>query len=477
VVDGIHDNKPGEMNRMFVPGNIVVIKIAEREYAVFAHLKQNSVRVKVGDKVARGATISLCGNSGNSSEPHLHFQMQNTPFFEDESSTKVSFEKLTVKRDGSSRNKKRLLARQRRSGQPKLKFMKTKEKQPTDGQWKRLYELAAELKKLAPWGWMDETQIFGVENPDTKQIGFVSPMGMLGEHLSLGVYLGAEGLYGFWDYQTEGHEADPLALLEIPQLQVSFENRESVEKRDREVMSRLGLKFRGRQSYPLFRSIRPGFLPWFVTADEAQMLIYAIEQTLQVAPRVRENTELLNEDDNSETENEIALVRVAEKRGGELVWRDEIRVIAPPNEMTFAVKLPTELIDELKSFPQAKNLVLEIALFRMPNPIGEKGKRPYFPKMLMLADARNGMILGFQLLQPKDTDAENYLEIVRSVFAALEELETRPQEIRVAADALFDLLKGSSQELNIKLRQTDELPAIEAAQREMFGFFGGDFPF
>lgn len=105
VVDGIHDNKPGEMNRMFVPGNIVVIKIAEREYAVFAHLKQNSVRMKVGDKVARGATIGLCGNSGNSSEPHLHFQMQNTPFFEDEASMKVFFEKLTVKRDGKAETK------------------------------------------------------------------------------------------------------------------------------------------------------------------------------------------------------------------------------------------------------------------------------------------------------------------------------------------------------------------------------------
>lgn len=105
VVDGIHDNKPGEMNRMFVPGNLVVIKHAENEYSLFAHFKQNSIRVKVGDKVTRGQTIGLCGNSGNSSEPHLHFQVQNTPFFEDEASMKVFFEKLTVKRDGKTETK------------------------------------------------------------------------------------------------------------------------------------------------------------------------------------------------------------------------------------------------------------------------------------------------------------------------------------------------------------------------------------
>ncbi|MCY7348531.1 MAG: peptidoglycan DD-metalloendopeptidase family protein [Pyrinomonadaceae bacterium] len=105
LVDGVHDNKPGEMNRMYVPGNLVIIKHAENEYSLFAHFKQNSIRVKVGDKITRGQTIGLCGNSGNSSEPHLHFQMQNTAFFEDEASMKTFFEKITVKRDGKNETK------------------------------------------------------------------------------------------------------------------------------------------------------------------------------------------------------------------------------------------------------------------------------------------------------------------------------------------------------------------------------------
>ena len=102
VVDGVHDNIPGEMNRIFVPGNLVVIKHAEGEYSLFAHFKQNSIRVKVGDKVTKGQIIGLCGNSGNSSEAHLHYQFQNAPFFADEASMKVFFEKLAVKRDGKT---------------------------------------------------------------------------------------------------------------------------------------------------------------------------------------------------------------------------------------------------------------------------------------------------------------------------------------------------------------------------------------
>ena len=349
--------------------------------------------------------------------------------------------------------------------------MKTKLKEPTLEEWKRLYEVAAELKKLAPWEWMDETEIFGVENPETKEIGFVSTMGMMGEHLSVGVYLGAKGLYGFWDFQDEGLEAEPFALFEIPQLQVSFENRENLEKQDRDLIKRLGLKFRGSQNYPLFRSIRPGFMPWFITSEEARFLIYAIEQTLLVAPQVRENPNILI--DESDTENEVCLVRVADEKNGKINWRDEMREIPPLDEQEFIVKVPQALVDELKAFPQAENFILEIDLFYAPTPVGEKGKRPYIPKMLMLADGQNGMILGFQLIQPKEDELENYTEISQHLFKELQKLNARPQEISVASDALFDLLKGLNQQLNIKLRQTDDLRAIEAAKEEFFGFFGG----
>ena len=105
VVDGVQDNIPGEMNRIFVPGNLVIIKHAEGEYSLFAHFKQNSIRVKVGDKITKGQTLGLCGNSGNSSQAHLHYQLQDAPFFADEARMKVFFEKLNVKRAGKAESK------------------------------------------------------------------------------------------------------------------------------------------------------------------------------------------------------------------------------------------------------------------------------------------------------------------------------------------------------------------------------------
>ncbi|MBC8033733.1 MAG: peptidoglycan DD-metalloendopeptidase family protein [Chitinophagaceae bacterium] len=78
AVDGVKDNKPGEMNRMYLPGNTVVIRTGNNEFLYFAHFKQRSIEVSEGQVVKRGQLLGLCGNSGNSSEPHLHFHIQNS---------------------------------------------------------------------------------------------------------------------------------------------------------------------------------------------------------------------------------------------------------------------------------------------------------------------------------------------------------------------------------------------------------------
>lgn len=77
VVNNIPDNAPvGVMNEEEPAGNQVTID-HNGEYSILAHLKQGSVKVKVGESVKRGEVIGQLGNSGNSSEPHLHFQVSD----------------------------------------------------------------------------------------------------------------------------------------------------------------------------------------------------------------------------------------------------------------------------------------------------------------------------------------------------------------------------------------------------------------
>jgi murein DD-endopeptidase MepM/ murein hydrolase activator NlpD len=82
AVDGLPDNPPGKMDPAHAAGNYVLIDLGHDEYAVLCHLQPGSLKVRVGDLVASGQPLGLCGNSGNTSEPHLHFHLQDKPRFE-----------------------------------------------------------------------------------------------------------------------------------------------------------------------------------------------------------------------------------------------------------------------------------------------------------------------------------------------------------------------------------------------------------
>jgi len=81
AVDGLMDNVPGSANNYMYPGNYLLIKHTKNEYSLLGHLKQRSLLVKEGDQVKMGQKLAQVGNSGNSTEPHLHYHIQNTPVF------------------------------------------------------------------------------------------------------------------------------------------------------------------------------------------------------------------------------------------------------------------------------------------------------------------------------------------------------------------------------------------------------------
>ncbi len=81
--DGIPQNVPGLDSRAVpitmetVAGNHIILDLGHGRYALYAHLQPGSLKVKPGDHVKRGQVLALVGNSGNSIEPHLHFQLTN----------------------------------------------------------------------------------------------------------------------------------------------------------------------------------------------------------------------------------------------------------------------------------------------------------------------------------------------------------------------------------------------------------------
>ncbi len=76
--DGEPDETPGVVSNNFTApiGNHVMLLMDTGTYLVIAHLKNGSLTVKTGDIVEEGQVIGQCGNSGNTSEPHIHIHHQ-----------------------------------------------------------------------------------------------------------------------------------------------------------------------------------------------------------------------------------------------------------------------------------------------------------------------------------------------------------------------------------------------------------------
>ncbi len=79
-----------------IRGNYVLTQHGKGEYSLLAHLKPDSIKVSVSQHVSRGEKIAQCGNSGNSSEPHLHFHIQAGLSFYSSPGLPIEFNGLTV---------------------------------------------------------------------------------------------------------------------------------------------------------------------------------------------------------------------------------------------------------------------------------------------------------------------------------------------------------------------------------------------
>jgi murein DD-endopeptidase MepM/ murein hydrolase activator NlpD len=102
AIDGVPDNTPGSMNPLSALGNVVIIQHTDSLYSAYAHLQPGTLRIKVGEKIKQGVVLGHCGNSGNSSQPHLHLQLQDGPLIEKSWGVEPVFKDVRLVRKGKS---------------------------------------------------------------------------------------------------------------------------------------------------------------------------------------------------------------------------------------------------------------------------------------------------------------------------------------------------------------------------------------
>ena len=128
--------------------------------------------------------------------------------------------------------------------------------------------------------------MIAVRDSVTGELCYCSVMGALGEVLSMHAYIGTEGLRQFRKIEAE-EIADPGEFFASTHcVYVEFVPKAELLRQDRELLAALGHPQGRGLASPIFRTMRPGFLPWFVTEEEARTLAECIRAVIVVCATV-----------------------------------------------------------------------------------------------------------------------------------------------------------------------------------------------
>jgi len=337
-------------------------------------------------------------------------------------------------------------------------------KEPSGKEWEALFTAAQNFKEAKCWGWMDDSDLFGVKDPESGTVAYCSIMGKLGEHFALGAYLGAEGHYSFLRMQDS---ANPEEMRENyfgqKCLMASFEDREQLNERDRSVIKEIGLKFRGKKQWPLFRSLKPGYYPWYITAWECRFLTVCLEQAMEVALLCFESKAILNRFENG---RELMLLRTSQKKGQDIVWVNEHHFPEVFSKEYSVYGISDELtLRKLLNSLKKGSATWEADLFYSPVPVQEKkDARPYFPTIFLVADLSTGLLIGYTMLVDLKTQS---IEITETLINSIQSSEKIPNRIAVEKEETRFFLAKICSQLDIKLELVEQLQMIPEVRAEL----------
>lgn len=334
--------------------------------------------------------------------------------------------------------------------------------------WRELYDAAVAFRELACWEWMWDCEIVGVQDPATGEVGHCCVMGRAGEHYGLAAYLGTAGLDGYLAIADADPPPPPSEALHLNRcLMASFEDRGLLDREDMKVVKRLGLRFRGRNAWPLFRSYEPGFQPWYLTSREAGFLALCLRQTMDVAVRFRDDPGLLEPPDD---DRPMVFVRVPSGPGASPSWREEWRE-PPPSEPPELSVPPVDgaRLAELGRSAARGTGAWEADVYWSPCSVQEGRGRPWYPHLVLWVDAGSGLILDLDMAQHGEWPAALRGRLV----AAAEGGGPLPGEVRVSRPEAFLVLAPVARALGVGLVRVDRLGALDEAKASLSDIMAG----
>ncbi len=320
----------------------------------------------------------------------------------------------------------------------------------------RLYGLATRLQILQPWEFLDSDELILMRDPESGELCYCSVLGNLGMVYSIHVYVGEES-YRDMRRILDGENFNPADFYGTSRaLMVEYVHARERKPPDRDLLAAFGRSAKQRGRAPIFRAVRPGYLPWYMAEKEGRLLAHCLrgftalcmaEQPPGIDLWAHEDVFPLltpkKQDDPNCTAYDIEPVHSPER----------------PSSRPQAVALDEGRINDIlhRLFPQRG--FLEADHFFALAEIGGKDERKACLSAAIVCDGDSGFAFQPELGMPGEPAGEL---LVRAILGAIRENRIVPREIRVRKQSFKFLLEGLSARLGIEVRAKKSLPMVDS---------------
>ena len=335
--------------------------------------------------------------------------------------------------------------------------------EPSKKEWRDLHEAFRDYCRVEPWQWLADGDLVVVEHPSEGYKGYCAVLGNAGIEYGLAVYLGDEGLASYLSLMTG--EVDPESPSDIDSmrsLSAMLVDREDLNSSERRVIRDLGLRYRGRGRWPLFRSMVPGYVPWLLDSEEAVLLAVALQRIMDVASRVSTGELDLYSQDEPGLRLSLAF------RDGE--WRDEWEILRPPSPPAADPGYPDfERLERIARSDVIRAGTWELSKFYLHTAFQDsRGDRPYFPTVVLVVDGDSSFVVGTNMLGK----GPSALEQQEVLVDALEDALAMPSEIVADSANTARLVESITDALEIEL-SVGPTPMLDEAKASLIDQMGG----
>jgi hypothetical protein len=323
--------------------------------------------------------------------------------------------------------------------------------------WRRLYDVAARIRALDPWPWMNLGHVFGVQPHGSAGPGFVlfSEQGDPPRR-AVSVY---PGWAPFRDAIMSHAHPDGRAPLERTVeeswLRLMFLPQAGLGRGDRAVLVRLGWDLTGADEFPAFCSQKVGYFPDRLGPSEVVWLHAVLYQAYGMALRVETAPDL-----TQERMPRTFLVRMQDAAGG---WRDAW-VDEPAARTDVDVSIDLDRVRRVRCHP-AGAAVLQADLVLSPLKMkSAEDHRSEAVFTLLLVNGETRVIIRCDAMQATEGIETMWAQVPGAVLRGLEQLDALPAVIEVRSERMLNVLRPLTELLPFKLTRRENLDALAVAR-------------